>query len=307
MSINSIAILGAGAVGAAIAHQLMTARPAFPPVILARGERQIRYEQRGFTVNGDPIKPAVAESGEFDLIILAVKSYHLERALSQLDESMGTGTLVMSLLNGIESEDRLGRRYGHGQVVPAMILGIDAQREESGIRYLNRGRIFFGANPKADMATAEAAASAVRDWFVRTGLAFELCRDITSTLWHKFMINVGINQASALLKAPYGTFQTDGDPRDLMMGSLREVVALSELEGTGLSEDNISRWLEVLDTLDPTGMTSMAQDAAAGRRMEVDLFADTVVAMACRHGLEVPVNRRLRRELSAMQPREGGS
>ena len=306
MNIRNVAILGAGAVGAAIAHQLMTPRPSFPPVILADGERRKRYEDRGFVVNGEPIHPPVARSGDFDLIILATKSYHLEEALNRLDASMGGRTLVLSLLNGIESEDRLGERYGHDHVVPAMILGIDAQREESGIRYLNRGTIFFGANPRADALRAAQAASAVRNWFHRTGLGCEFCEDITSSLWHKFMINAGINQASALLKAPYGMFQSDGEARDLMMGSIREVVALSRLEGTGLSEENIHRWLDVLATLDPTGMTSMAQDAVAGRRMEVDLFADTVVAMADRHGLDVPVNRRLQKELSAMQP-EGGS
>ncbi len=302
MTISNVAILGAGAVGVAIAHQLFTEKPETLPVILADGDRADRYRQKGFTVNGTTFHPTVARKTNADLVILATKSYHIPQALTLLDESMGENTLVMSLLNGIASEKTLGERYGHEKVIPAMILGIDAQREDASFRYLNPGRIFYGQNPAAPEVPGAAAIESMNTWFERCGLGCVLCDNITANLWHKFMINVGINQTSALMKAPYAEFQKEGRPRELMLGSIREVVELSKLEETGLEEKNIEEWLAVLATLDPTGLTSMAQDARAGRRMEVDLFADTVIELAERHGLDVPINRMLQEKLTAMQP-----
>lgn len=302
MKINNIAILGTGAVGAAIAHQLTEAGAHAFLTIIAEGERAERYQRNGFRVNGDTIRPAVAADGMFDLIILAVKSYHLEKALPVLDRCMSRNTVVMSLLNGITSEAILGERYGHHRVIPAMILGIDALRDESGIRYLNRGKIYFGANPETEAQNQQI--EALLKWFDRVGLGYVLSPDITRTLWHKFMINVGINQASAVLGAPYGRFQQDGEARELMLGAVREVVALSELEETGLTDEDIGEWLGILETLDPTGRTSMLQDADAGRRMEVDLFADAVISRARKHKMDVPVNMKLQKQLTARQPEQ---
>ncbi|MDT8297570.1 MAG: ketopantoate reductase C-terminal domain-containing protein, partial [Spirochaetaceae bacterium] len=88
----------------------------------------------------------------------------------------------------------------------------------------------------------------------------------------------------------------------LMRGAMEEVVALSRLEGTGLTDKDIDDWNHILETLDPAGKTSMLQDAEAGRRMEVDLFADTVIALTEKHGLETPVNRELKRKLEQISP-----
>ena len=96
------------------------------------------------------------------------------------------------------------------------------------------------------------------------------------------MINVGINQGSAVLRAPYGLFQRSEYARELMVDAMREVLALSELEQTGLGESDIDAWLDTLRGLNPEGKTSMVQDVEAGRPTEVDLFAGTVLEIASR-------------------------
>ncbi|MFW5788642.1 MAG: ketopantoate reductase family protein [Spirochaetota bacterium] len=111
------------------------------------------------------------------------------------------------------------------------------------------------------------------------------------TLWWKFMINVGINQASAILRASYGVFQRSEHARALMRAAMDEVIRLSRATGTGLTDADLAAWFETLATLDPGGKTSMLQDVEAGRPTEVDLFADTVVRLAGEHGLDAPVNR----------------
>jgi 2-dehydropantoate 2-reductase len=47
----------------------------------------------------------------------------------------------------------------------------------------------------------------------------------------------------------------------------------------------------------------MVQDVEAGRATEVDLFAGTVLEIAERHGIDVPVNRTLYRIIRAGEGR----
>jgi 2-dehydropantoate 2-reductase len=115
------------------------------------------------------------------------------------------------------------------------------------------------------------------------------------------MINVGINQGSAVLRAPYGLFQRSEYARDLMVAAMEEVLELSALEGTGLERADIDAWLATLAGLNPEGKTSMLQDVEAGRRTEVDLFAGTVLEIARTHQVPVPVNETLYRIIRALE------
>lgn len=112
-------------------------------------------------------------------------------------------------------------------------------------------------------------------------------------LWWKFMVNVGINQASAMLRAPYGAFQSAGEARDLMWTLMGEVLLISAAEGVPLGDADLQAWDAVLANQPPAGMTSMHQDVEAGRRTEVASFAGRVVELGRRHGVPVPRNEEM--------------
>ena len=78
-----------------------------------------------------------------------------------------------------------------------------------------------------------------------------------------------------------------------MIAAMREVMELSKLEGIGLSDVDIAYWLRILGTLSPQGKPSMRQDVEARRYSEVELFSGTVLHLAKKHGLSVPVNQML--------------
>ena len=119
------------------------------------------------------------------------------------------------------------------------------------------------------------------------------------------MMNVGINQVTAVYRCGYGGVQEGGPYRQEMIDAMREVLRLSELEGTGLRESDIGYWMDVIQTLSPEGKTSMQQDVEAGRPTEVELFAGTVLRLAEKHGLDVPVNRALYRKIREIEASYG--
>ena len=99
-------------------------------------------------------------------------------------------------------------------------------------------------------------------------------------LWWKFMMNVGLNQTSAILRAPYGVYQRVEEARELMRMACMEVVQLSAKAGVNLTANDIDDCLEIVQRLSPVGKISMLQDIEARRKTEIETFSGTVMGWA---------------------------
>ena len=180
--------------------------------------------------------------------------------------------------------------YGSGKVIYGLTLGIDAVREGNSITYKNQGRILFGEEKNAEITSR---VKQVSNLFTRAGIAHDIPPDMIRSLWFKFMINVGVNQVSAVLRATYGFMQVSKEAREQMDSAMLEVIAIARTLHVDLSEEDLGEWYKVLGTLNPTGKTSMLQDVEAGRPTEVDMLAGTVIELGKRHGVPTPVNQKL--------------
>lgn len=299
--IERVVICGAGAVGSLYVPLLHDLRPGLVAV-LAGGARRERLLAEGVTVNGRRLDVPVVAPGDpgppADLLLVAVKQHHLARTVEDARGVVGPETIVLSLLNGITSEEVLGRALGAEKVLPAFVLGTDSVREGTASRHSSMGLVYFGArtNDPDDPRVA-----AVRDLFDRAGIPYRVPADILREQWFKFMLNVGVNQVSALLRATYGAFETVPEVRDLTRAAAREVVALSRREGVALGPEDVERIFPILAKLSPGGKTSMLQDVEARRKTEVEIFAGAVVELGRRHGLPTPVNEVLGEMLRALE------
>ena len=299
--IESVYIIGAGALGAAYAgllHEMDENIVAF----IAAGERGERLRNEGVIVNGKPYRIPVFRPGEIpgpaDLVLVAVKHHHLDQAIGELKRAVGDGTTLISVMNGIDSEERIGSVYGMEKVLYAVNVGIDALREGNRVTYKNQGRLLFG---EARNPVWTERVRRMKEFFDRAGIACEVPEDMIRTLWWKFMINVGINQASAVLGGSYSLFQTSRQARDLMASAMQEVIRLAAEAGVQLTDGDVGNWYAVLDSLNPTGKTSMLQDVEAGRKTEVEMFAGKVIELGRRYGVPTPVNERLFAEIRRIE------
>lgn len=289
--IKRIAILGAGALGAFYASRFYDADPN-SVVIIAAGERYQRLKDSGFVVNGKPyhipvVRPADAQT-PVDLILVGLKHHHLAQALPDLKPFVGEQTTIISVMNGLDSEDMIGAMYGMEKLLYAIVVGIDAVREGNDILCSNAGKIIFGEQANTQVSPR---VQQVQAFLKQAGILYETPPDMLRLLWWKFMINVGINQASAVMQAPYGAFQFSEDAQAVMEALMREVILLAEATGVDLGAQDIAEWYRVLNTLSPKGKTSMLQDIEAGRKTEVEVFAGKVVALGKLYEIPVPVNQ----------------
>jgi 2-dehydropantoate 2-reductase len=205
-------------------------------------------------------------------------------------------------MNGLESEATIGAACGMDKLVYAIAVGIDAVRENDRFTYANPGKIVFG--PVGDGSHGPRL-ERIQEALNRAGIPNEVPVDMMRAMWWKFMINVGINQASAVLRAPYGVFQSSPDARALIRSLMEEVVSLAKKAGIGLAEADIDEWDIIMDGLSPTGKTSMLQDVEAGRKTEVEIFAGKVVALGNRYLVPTPVNETMQRIIKVIEYKNG--
>lgn len=288
--IQKVAVLGAGAMGAYFATQFFNT-PGFSTCFIATGERLDKLQKNGIIVNGKhypipAISPDQADSPT-DLILFALKHHHLPEALHNLGGLVGKNTTFLSVMNGLESEETIGAIYGMEKILYAISLGIDAVRQGSQVTYTRPGIHYFG---EAQNEQISPRVRSVQHAFDRAGISYETPRDMIRMLWWKFMVNVGINQASAVMRAPYGVFHTHSEAQGLMEALMEEVIALAQASRVNLTRQDLLDWYPVLTRLSPQGKTSMLQDIEAKRKTEVEVFGGKVIALGKAYAIPTPVN-----------------
>jgi 2-dehydropantoate 2-reductase len=292
--IQKALIVGAGAIGAAIASRIFDANPS-SVAIMAFGDRRDRYVRDGFIVNERLYRFDIADPGKdgsFDCIIVAVKDYHLEEALEEMRPFVRKETIILSLLNGITAEERIRTFYKDAIAPLGFMIGIDALRERGEIHFLSIGEIRFGWE-KNPAEKNDPAIDALKKFFDAHSVPYKIPEDMVKAKWYKFMLNVALNQWSAVLDAPYGYFKTSKSAQKLLEATMEEVVGLSNACKTGLTHKDMETAFATLEKLDTEGKTSMHQDVEAGRKTELEAFSGVVMGKAKEHGYAVPINEAL--------------
>lgn len=290
--IQRVAILGAGAMGAYFATRFY--ETGFDTCLVARGSRYEKLSKDGLIVNGTKFLIPVVDPDNavqpVDLILVGLKHHHLQEAARGLDKLVGDSTVFLSVMNGLESEEILGAMYGMDKMVYAISLGIDAVRVGNEVVYTTPGKHYFG---EAHNEVITPRVKMIQEAFQKAGIAYETPVDMMRWLWWKFMINVGVNQASAVTRMPYRSFQTDPLAQQLMESLMREVIDLAKAAGIALSEEDIANWYPVLNRLSPDGKTSMLQDIEARQKTEVEVFSGRVISLGKQYNIPTPVNERI--------------
>jgi 2-dehydropantoate 2-reductase len=300
--IKTVAVIGLGALGTMFGHHLSKRMGKEDLRIIADKERMERYRREKVYSNGEECNFAYAApeetTGPADLILIAVKYLQLNDALCAIKNQVGQNTLILSLLNGITSEGIIGNAYGADKVIYCVAQGMDAVKVGNLLTYKNMGRLCIGP---LDGGPFPEKVQRVKSFFERVDFPYEVDEHMQKRMWGKFMLNVGVNQTVAVFGPCYGDIQQEGTQRDTMIAAMREVIALSGLEGVFLTEEDLQYWLRILGTLDPNGKPSMRQDVEARRFSEVALFSGAVLELSKKHGIYTPVNQMLHDAILAVE------
>lgn len=290
--IEKIDIIGLGALGTMYADFFTRSIGKENVRVLAGRERTLRYRREGVTFNNRKCDLNFCISEEertpSQLMVFAVKYGNLKAAVEENAHLVGDDTLIISVLNGIVSEDDLGQRFGYDRIIYCTAQKMAAGKYGNAAECDFMGEWALGVREKTDIRMANL--KKVCEFLDSAGFPYVLPDDIMRGMWEKLMCNVGVNQAVTYFEGTYATIQAEGKPREMMQEAMRETVRVANAEGIDLSERDVLKWTAVVDGLNPDGEPSMRQDAKSGRKTEKALFSGTICALGDKHGIDTPVN-----------------
>ncbi len=284
-----IAVLGPGGVGGLLATLL--SRAGHDVLVLARSSTAASIAAQGLRLTSDrygevTAHPDVAERLDVpvDACVVAPKATQLDDALSRMPADALGDAVVLPLLNGVEHMTLLRARYPAARVVAGAIRVVASRTAPGEIRHEGRLAAVQVTPGAQDLAAAMTDA----------GLDVQVRDDEAGLLWDKLCFLAPVALLTTSMAAPLGAVR-DQRGEDLR-AVMEEVAAVARAEGARADAAVVWRFTQDV----PAGMTSsMQRDARAGQPTELDAIGGAVLRAAERHGVDVPVTRRIVEELRA--------
>lgn len=301
MEIKDAALLGAGGIGSYFIWGLSeTLCDRF--CVVAEGSRAERLKRDGMEINGEHytlnVKTA-REAAGCDLLIVAVKHYSLQSALSAIREIVGPRTTVISLLNGIDSEEVIAGAVGEEHVVYSSIR-FSVQRSGASTEFDpdKAEGLFYG---ERDTGEKTERILALERFFKTTKIRSQAVSNIVEMQWKKLMINISGNLPQAVLGVGYGAYFDSEHVAFIRRRLQEEVQRVAAAQGIAL------------ELPDPTEAVfgkavrfSTLQDLDAKRYTEVDMFLGTLIQKADKLGIDLPYSKYTYHAIKALEEKNAG-
>jgi 2-dehydropantoate 2-reductase len=285
--------MGAGAVGGYFGGLL--ARSGQDVVVIARGAHLDAIRAQGLRLEGPrgdfvvPVRAAAGpeQAGEVDVVLFCVKQYDVQAAAQLIEPLVRTQAMCVSLMNGVDGQDRLAEILGEDYVLGGLAFCSGVIERPGVIRYTSdMSGIVFGERD----GRISARASRLREACLAAGFGAEISSDIRTAQWEKFVPLATNTALTALARQPAGYVYHDADMLPLAKAALDEVVAVGRASGIALPSDMTERALAALQKF-PAGMyASMANDLLRGRRLELEHLSGYVVRRGRELGVPTPVH-----------------
>ena len=303
MKIQSVAILGAGAVGSYIIWGL-SKKDNIRLGVIAEGDRARRLKESGCAINGAVYRPEVwtpQEAQGVDLLVVALKYGSLPGALESIKTAVGSNTVVMSLMNGVDSEELIAAQVGAEHLLYSFIK-VASHKEADGYHFDPDATLGVIYGERFAPFESERV-QAVRELFTDSWVNFRVTEHIQEEMWSKFRLNVCNNLPQAILGAGVGCYRDSVHMKAISDGLRRELEAIATARGIDLRiADAVSHGCAV----PATARYSTLQDLDAGRHTEIDMFSGALMRMGKELGIPTPYNEYTYHMIKAMEEKNDG-
>ncbi len=310
MKIQSVAVLGAGAVGSYFVYGL-TDKKDIDFCVVASGARRERLIRDGIAIDDKKetriFRPAIKtpeEARGVDLLMVAVKYTALDAALEDIRAIVTPNTVVLSLLNGIDSEERIGQVIDPSQIVYSLMrVSSERRRREDG-----RDVVSFDPTIKWGVYLGEKGSpvkseriEAIEQLLTDTPCGAFFVEDIIQDQWAKYASNICYNLPQAVLNLPFGAYFDSEHVAFLRNKLFDEVYRVGAAFGIKVVEP-ILGW----NSCSREARFSTLQDLDAGRHTEIDMFTGVLMRKAAEVGIEVPFAEYTHHAIKAIEEKNDG-
>lgn len=294
MTIKTVAIFGAGAVGSYCIYGL--SKCDIQLSVIARDERNERLKRNGCLINNVTYHPEVLtpkEAHGADLLIVCLKYNALPDALEDIQQIVDEHTLVMSLMNGVDSEQIIGNQVGMQHMVYSLIK-VASHKEDLGYVF----------DPETTIGIVLEENKEIDELFSRSNLRYRTTSYIQEEIWSKFRLNVTKNLPQAILGAGVGCYSDSDHVKAIQSGLKDELEAIAKAKGIDMSKADPSATRG--SAVPKTARYSTLQDLDAKRHTEIDMFSGVIIKMGKELNIPTPYNEFVYHIIKAMEEKNDG-
>ncbi len=293
-----IVVFGAGAVGGYFGGRL--AKAGAPVTFLVREKRGRELMQRGLrahSVHGDfvvehpRLARSVAELASPQLVILAVKNYHLNSVLPQLRELVGQGAKVLPLLNGVEHIRVLKKALGVDAVLGgACYIEATLNAEGDIVHTSPMHDVVFGSisGGEDDEFLTELASQ-----FERSGVNVKQSPQIMRDIWQKYLFLATFSAITAATRKPIGETLSDPVTHQFLEELVAEAVTVGQAYESTLPANTLDMVLNKFQAVAPSMTSSLHRDLEKGLPLELDSLQGAMIDMGAARAIQTPNMRAL--------------
>ncbi|WP_157793988.1 ketopantoate reductase family protein [Paenibacillus donghaensis] len=320
-----IDMIGAGSLGLLLAGSLIEAGHEIR-LWCRTSEQSAELYAKGITVSDEKGRARLQIAGErfaaspvedfsghylqqsADLIVITVKQNVFHEQLPQyLLPLQRTAPVVVCFQNGIGHMELLERLLPQADIYAAVTTAGSRRKTLTEVISPANGGIWVGRwltaelNGGADDSAVQTAGVAIS--FVHAlsaaGFAAFLSKQVVTMIYRKLLINAVINPLTAIWRVPNGELLASEQRLAVMRELYEEALRVYDAAGIDYEADSWESILEVCRTT-AGNTSSMLADILAARRTEISWINGSIVGMAERLNMEVPLHRWISRLVEGM-------
>lgn len=289
-----IAVVGAGAVGGYFGGML--ARAGAPVVFIGRPAFAEAVTKDGLLLDTTTFKERVAAKASAELsaardaeiVLFCVKTTDTAATAKELAKFVAPGAVVVCMQNGVDGVEQIRAASGI-QALPAVVYVAASVPAPGTVKHVGRGDLVLGPENETTRRIASV--------FLNAKVPCRISENIAGELWTKLVWNCALNALSALGKVTYGEIIASSDAKQLLEGTVYEVLAVARAAGikpTGLDDPQaaLAGAYKIAEQMAAT-RSSTAQDMMRGKRTEIDSLNGFIARKGRELGVPTPLNHAL--------------
>jgi len=289
-----IAVVGAGAVGGYFGGML--ARAGAPVVFIGRPAFVEAVQNNGLLLDtthfkerlGADASGKISAAGDAEIVLFCVKTTNTAATAKELAKVLAPDAVVVSMQNGVDNAEQI--RAASGIAALAAVVYVAASVPSPGtVKHVGRGDLILGPENKTTQRLTQL--------FARAGVPCRVSENLPGELWTKLVWNCALNALSALGKVTYGEIIASLDAKQVLEGTVYEVLAVARAAGIsppGLEDPKaaLAGAYKIAEQMSAT-RSSTAQDMMRGKRTEIDSLNGYVARKGHELGVPTPLNHAL--------------
>jgi len=292
-----ISTMATGGIGGFLAVKL--ANFGHQVATIARGAHLAAIVENGLTLEdtsgAELAHPWIAtddtsEVGEVDAIIFGVKGDGLEAAAKACLPMLGSDTVVVPFLNGVEASDRLLEFLPKTNVANGMAQISTTISSPGVIRKTGEFNVFtFAERDSRPSKRIDALRLAVN----QAGSSAPPTDDIERDVWSKFVLFSAVSGVTAAGRCTMSDIVSTLELSELFRRVVSETAAIGRELGVSLEPDIEARTWSAANALPKDMRASTAIDLENGRALEIEWISGAAARLAKKAGIVAPTNEAL--------------